>query len=290
MSARESGGRGADKRWSAPNGAAPKSPPAALATTGHRPCVVIPVFDNAATVAGVALEAAEHADLVIVVDDGSRDGSGERVRAAAGRARLGATIDVVTLRRNRGKGAALVVGMTRARTLGRTHVVTLDADGQHRASDIPALLAESRAHPRAVVLGARDPAAPHVPPAALFGRRAANFWTLRTTGRALPDTICGLRVYPVAATLALPTASRRYDYEGEVLVRAAWAGLDLRSVPIDVFYPADRADRVTHYRPWIDSTWVSWMFLRLLASRIFAHRSPSVRPHVSPAVVGSRTR
>ena len=235
---------------------------------GVRPCAVIPVFDNATTVAAVALAAADHLDLVIVVDDGSRDGSGDAARAAGARLRPGRAIEVVTLPRNRGKGAALVAGLRRAEALGRTHAVTIDADGQHRASDVPAMLAAARSNPRSIVVGARDMEAACVPHAARVGRRVSNFWTLRSTGFCLPDTTCGMRVYPVSEVLALAIRTRHYDYEGEVLVRGAWAGLELRSHPIDVWYPQDRRARVSHYQPWKDSLRITAMYVRLAMRRL----------------------
>jgi glycosyltransferase involved in cell wall biosynthesis len=231
-----------------------------------RPCVVVPVFDNASTVADVVTGAAEHVDLVVVVDDGSRDGSGAAARAA--RVRHGAAVDVVTLPANRGKGAALLAGFRRAAELGRTHAVTMDADAQHRASDLPAFLAAARSHPLAIVVGAREMDNDRVPNAARVGRRVSNFWTLRSTGFDLPDTTCGFRVYPIAQVLDLPAGTRHYDFEGEVLVRGAWAGLELRSLPIDVWYPADRAERVSHYRPWADSVRITVMYVHLALRRL----------------------
>lgn len=237
-----------------------------------RVCAVVPVYENASTVGEVAIAAAQHADLVIVVDDGSRDDTQAVARMAAARAPLRdggrGRIVFLALGVNRGKGAALATGFRRARELGFTHAVTLDADGQHRASDIPALVAAAKQHPLAIVVGTRDMDADRVPNAARVGRRVSNFWTHRTTGFDLPDTTCGLRVYPLREVLALPVRTHRYDYEGEVLVRGAWAGLGLVSVPIDVWYPEDRATRVSHYRLVADSVRITVMFVRLALRRL----------------------
>jgi glycosyltransferase involved in cell wall biosynthesis len=219
-------------------------------------------------VAGVALAALDHVECVLVVDDGSRDGSGAAVRAAAARVPAGRRLEVVVLPENRGKGQALVAGFRRALDLGFTHAVTLDADGQHRASDLPRFLAEAERHPLALVAGAREMDSDRVPHAARVGRRVSNFWTLRSTGFDLPDTTCGFRLYPLAQVASLPIGTRRYDYEGEVLVRAAWAGVELRSLPIDVWYPDDRRERVSHYRPWMDSVRITVMYVRLALRRL----------------------
>ena len=233
-----------------------------------RTCALVPVFDNVSTVADVALAAAERLGFTIVVDDGSRDGSGDAVRSAAGRVSAGQRIELVTFPQNRGKGAALVAGFRRALELGFTHAVTIDADGQHRSSDIPALLAAATQRPAAIIVGARDMQSDRVPAAARLGRSVSNFWTHRCTGFDLPDTTCGLRVYPLREVLDLPISTRHYDYEGEVLVRGGWAGLHLVSVPIDVWYPADRAERVSHYRPWADSVRITVMYVRLALRRL----------------------
>jgi uncharacterized protein (DUF2062 family) len=234
-----------------------------------RTCAVVPVFENMLTVSAVARAAARYVDHVIIVDDGSRDGShvAALVASAVG-APAGRRIELVTLPRNRGKGAALAVGLRRAQALGFTHAVTIDADGQHRASDIPALMAASAAHPDSIVVGEREMDGAHVPAPARVGRRISNFWTHRCTGFDLPDTTCGLRIYPVYDVLALAIRTRRYDFEGEVLVRGAWSGLGLVSVPVNVWYPLDRALRVSHYRPFADSTRITVMYVRLALRRL----------------------
>ncbi len=233
-----------------------------------RICCVVPVFENESTVMDVALAAARHVDFVVVVDDGSRDGTGAAVRFATDGSPDGRRVELVTLPSNRGKGAALVAGFRRALDRGFTHAVTIDADGQHLASDIPALVAAAAAHPLAIVVGERDMQSDRVPGAARVGRGVSNFWTHRSTGIRLPDTTCGFRVYPLPEVLALGVRTRRYDYEGEVLVRGAWAGLELRAVPVDVWYPADRSARVSHYRIWADSARITVMYVRLALTRL----------------------
>ncbi|MCE9634212.1 MAG: DUF2062 domain-containing protein [Planctomycetes bacterium] len=236
--------------------------------SGVRACAVIPVFDHGATVGRIADGASRHVELVIVVDDGSRDGGGDAARRASEiAARGGRRIEVLTLAENRGKGVALATGLRRAAELRFTHAVTLDADGQHRPYDIPALLAASAEDTGAIVVGARDLGAPEVPRGSHVGRWISNYWVLRTTGFDLPDTQSGFRVLPVAAVTALPLRCERYDYEVEILVRAAWAGCPLRSAPIDVVYPP-RAERVSHLRPWSDNVRISWTYTRLALRRL----------------------
>ena len=237
-----------------------------------RVCAVVPVFDHVATVADVVVGAAHHVGTVVVVDDGSRDGSGDAARRAAAAAPDGRTIDVLSFAVNRGKGAALLAGLRRAADLGFTHAVTIDADGQHRPRDIPQFLRAIEEFPDAIVVGSRDLGAAQVPTGSRVGRWVSNFWVLRTTGFDLSDTQSGFRSYPVAAVLALPLRCRRYDLEVEVLVRGAWAGCPLREVPIDVHYP-ERSERISHFRAFRDNVRISWTYTRLAARRLVPSRA-----------------
>jgi glycosyltransferase involved in cell wall biosynthesis len=236
-----------------------------------RLCAVIPVFDHADTVAEVAREASSHLERVIVVDDGSGDGSGLRAEAAARDGGELRAIEVLRLPRNEGKGRAILAGLRRAGEHGFTHAVVLDADGQHRPSDIPRLVAAAEEDDRSIVVGARDLRSPNVPPSSRVGRWMSNFWILRTTGADLPDTQCGYRVYPIDTVLGLNLARSRYEFEVEVLVRAAWAGCRLQAVPIDVWYPP-RSERVSHFRAVADNLRISWTYTTLALARLLPTR------------------
>jgi uncharacterized protein (DUF2062 family) len=215
--------------------------------------IVIPVFNHARTVRRVAadvcaaLAAAGRPAPVIVVDDGSTDGSAEAVRELPG-------VTVVRLRRNRGKGEALAAGFRQARAGGCTHVITVDADGQHDAADVLPVWDAAAAHPEDLVIGQRDMEAAGgvVPLRSKKGRDAARFWLKVQTGQDIPDSQCGLRAYPLAATLGVPRRFRRYDFETEILARLAWGGVTIRSVPVRcIYFPRD--ERVSHFRPVIDT-------------------------------------
>jgi glycosyltransferase involved in cell wall biosynthesis len=219
-----------------------------------KPCVVIPAYQNAATLAEAVRGAREHLP-VIVVDDGSTDGT----------AQILAGLDGITIERharNRGKGAALRTGFDAARRAGFTHVVSVDADGQHPAAMIPRLL---KATGKAIVIGARDLRAAGAGLGSRIGRANSNFWTWVETGRRLPDTQSGLRSYPLAALEPLRLVTRRYDFEIEVLVKAAWAGTATRSVPVDVTYAEGR---ISHYRPVRDLLGIALLNVRLVLLRL----------------------
>jgi glycosyltransferase involved in cell wall biosynthesis len=202
-----------------------------------RTCAIIPAYRARRTVASVVAGARQHVGAVIVVDDGSDDGTAEIARAAGA--------DVVLHARNAGKGEALTTGLGRARELDFETAVTLDADGQHDPAEIPRVAGGSP-DPRALVLGVRDLRAAGAPAANVFSNSISNFFLSLFIGQSLPDTQCGFRRYPVHATLALGMVGSRYEWEAEVLIRAARAGLPLVSVPITVSYPSDR---VTFFVP-----------------------------------------
>lgn len=182
-------------------------------TDAPRVCVVIPALQAAATVGEVVRGALQHLDRVFVVNDGSWDGTGDVARAAGA--------EVVDHPINLGKGQALKTGMRFAHRLGYERAVTLDADGRHDPHDIPAMIPDSTDEP--LVLGVRD----GVDLGALsrLGRWTCGLAAAGAGGSRVPDPLCGLRSYPLAATLSLPTRGRRYEYEAEVVVRALWQGL-----------------------------------------------------------------
>lgn len=220
-------------------------------------CVAIAVYNHARTVGAVVRGALDHASTVLVWDDGSTDGSGEAA------ARAGAT--VLAFERNRGKGAALRALFEEARRRGFRYVITLDADGQHLPEDLPRLATAIESAPGALIVGERDLARAGAPGASRFGRRFSNFWVWFETGQRVADSQCGFRAYPLPECAELPVRRARYDFEVEVLLRAAWAGIPLVSTPVEVVYPRDR---VTHFRQLADNARISllntWACARLL--------------------------
>ncbi|HLK12183.1 MAG TPA: glycosyltransferase family 2 protein [Candidatus Binatia bacterium] len=219
---------------------------------------LIPAYDAAASVGDVVAGTRAVLAPVVVVDDGSRD------ETAAVAARAGA--EVIRHDANRGKGAALLTGLQALAARGVERVVTLDADGQHLPAEIPRLLAAADAAPGAIVVGVRQKAGFAIRRAARFGNWIADRLLRAIAGRPLPDTQSGFRVYPVAATLALGAHGTRFDFETEVLLRAGRRGMAVVGVPVRVHYPPP-AERVSHYRPWVDTLRVVATVLRVLADR-----------------------
>ena len=169
--------------------------------------------------------------------------------------------------RNRGKGAALRTGLAEARRRGFTHAISCDADGQHPPGELPNLLAALEATPEALILGHRDLAGVGAGPGSKVGRWLSNLGFRMVTGQRLTDTQTGYRVYPLDAVCDLPLTCEGFDFEIEVLVKAAWAGLELRTIPIDVIYLA-RDERVSHLHPMWDSLRVAWLDARFAFQRL----------------------
>lgn len=216
-------------------------------------CAVIPTYQNAKTLLKVVADVHRVVDTVFVVDDGSNDGTAALLDKATGSER---PEKVLTHPKNCGKGAALKTGLTYARQQGFRYAVTVDADGQHRADDIPALLKAVEEEPDALAIGSRGLQHENMPAKSTFANRFSNFWFALQTLQRLSDTQSGLRVYPLRRLHGLRWMSARYEAELTLLVFSAWAGVKLLPVPVSVYYPP-RDQRVTHFRPGRDFTRIS---------------------------------
>lgn len=211
---------------------------------GPAVAILIPALNCGGSVGRVVAGARAHVADVLVVDDGSTDDTSAAARAA------GAV--VIEHAACCGKGVALLTGLRALRARGVTHGLTMDADGQHLASQIPVLLGATTRLPEALIIGARRLDRVDAAPLRLFGNRFANRWVQIACGATLPDTQSGFRVYPLEATLALPLRARHFAFETEVLIRAVRAGLRIDSVPVDVYYPPP-SEHASHFRPFVDT-------------------------------------
>ena len=202
-------------------------------------CAVIPTYNNGGTVAAVVRGVLAQGLPVLVVDDGSVDGTEEALKG----------LDIIVLRhqKNLGKGRALKTGLEEARRLGYRFALTIDADGQHDPADIPVLVAA--AGEKTLVVGSRNLTADGMPSGSTFANRFSNFWFTVQTGRKLPDTQTGFRIYPLEDLPSLKLLTSRYEAELTLLVFSAWRGVRLVPVPVKVYYPEDR---VSHFRPFAD--------------------------------------
>jgi uncharacterized protein (DUF2062 family) len=181
---------------------------------------------------------------VLVVDDGSSE-------PVAGLL-AGLPVELLRHPRNQGKGAALLSAADWGLRQGYTHMICLDADGQHATADLPKFFAAIAEQPQALIVGHRDFAQDSIPGSSRFGRQFSNFWLRLQTGSQLKDSQSGFRAYPLLIFQRLKFWTRRYNFEVEVLVRSAWAGLELRDVDISVYYPPG-AERISHFRGFMDN-------------------------------------
>lgn len=217
--------------------------------------VLVPALDCAATIADVVRGVREHVGDVVVIDDGSSDGTGDLAREAGA--------EVLRHDRRQGKGMALQAGFVWARARGFTHAFTVDGDGQHLADQMPVLLEAWREDPSAIVLGERSREGHDISPIKLFGNRFANRWVEIASGRLFDDTQSGFRIYPVAATLALGGHARHYGFETEILIRALRAGLPVVCRSVKVYYPPAE-ERISYYRPWLDTVRIIFIVVGLI--------------------------
>lgn len=219
-----------------------------------RPVALIPVYDNAGTIGEVVARCREVMEPdVLVVADGSRDGSDDLARRAGA--------EVVRLPENRGKGSAIRAGLEAARDKGYSHAVVVDADGQHLPEEIPRLLDAAWDAPERIWVGVRRMDDQAVPEASRRGRAISNFWATLNGWQRCRDTQCGFRVYPVDQTLKLKCKEPGFAFEMEVLVRAAWAGIRIGHVDVEVLYPGD--ERVSHFHPKRDNLRFSWLSFKM---------------------------
>jgi len=200
--------------------------------------IVIPVYNHAKTLRDVVRRALDVQDTVIVVDDGSTDGGIDTLE--------GMDIHLLQHPVNRGKGAAILTAAKASRRLGTTHIVTLDADGQHDPADFRLFVPVTTRFPEAIIVGKRNFEAINVPGITRFGRHFSNFWLRIQTGQAIGDSQSGFRVYPLKVLERLKLRESGFAFEVEVLAKAAWAGVQLREVDISVHYPPPN-ERISHF-------------------------------------------
>ncbi|MDR3427251.1 glycosyltransferase family 2 protein [Silvimonas sp.] len=222
-------------------------------------CAVIPVYNHEQAIGQVVQALQAHNLPVILVDDGSTAACAHVLDDLA-------ALPGVTLSRheqNQGKGGAVITGMRLAGQLGYTHALQIDSDGQHDIGDLPHIVATAQAYPDAVIAGypIYDES---VPKSRYYGRYATHIWVwINTLSLRIKDSMCGFRIYPLPATLALVDRvhiGRRMDFDAEILVRLDWRGVPIINVPTHVRYPLDG---VSHFNLWHDNMLISLMHTRL---------------------------
>ena len=241
--------------------------------------VVIPTYNNDGTIAQVIADVKHYASDIVVVNDGSTDATSEILKNTEG-------IRVIEYAENKGKGYALKLALAKAYEWGYRYAITIDADGQHYADDIPTFIDRIEQVPDSLLIGARNLTADNMPSKNTFANKFSNFWYKVETGNTLADTQSGFRLYPLTKLQNIRFITSRYEFEVEIIVRAAWRGVNVENIPIKVFY-APVGERVSHFRPLQDFTRISilntvlvlyallfyypWRFVRHLTPRNIAN-------------------
>ncbi len=210
-------------------------------------CVLIPTYNNHATLKRVLDGVLDYTSNIIVVNDGSTDATDDILQEYS-------RLEVISLPVNKGKGNALKTGFETAFSLGYDHAISMDSDGQHFPDDLhvflEALENKKPADPELLVIGSRKMDDPSVPEKSSVGNRLSSFWFWVETGVKLEDTQCGYRLYPLKIVNELNLYTSRFELEIEVIVKAAWKGVNVINLPVKVLY--DPWERVTHFRPFQD--------------------------------------
>lgn len=211
--------------------------------------VVIPTYNNGSTLREVLTGVMDVCGNVIVVNDGSCDNTYDILNQFDG-------IEVITHNKNRGKGAALNSGFSKAYDLGYKYAITIDSDGQHYPQEIKLLCEASLKEPETLWIGSRDFKSDNMPGKNSFANRFSNFWFKVETGITLEDTQSGFRLYPLERLKGIRTLSGRYEFELEIIVRAAWRNVVVKNIPVSVYYPPKEI-RISHFKPFKDFARIS---------------------------------
>lgn len=205
-------------------------------------CAIIPTYNNQDTVQQVIEDVSHYCADIYVVCDGPTDGTIEKVRESK------IPVNLLVYTPNKGKGTALITGFRKALEQGFRYAITIDSDGQHYASDIPAFLEHIALYPNHLVIGSRGLKHDNMPQRNSFANKFSNFWFTVQTGKKLPDTQTGFRLYPLEKMGRMKLLTSRYEAELELLVCSAWRNIAIDPIPIRVYYPPQE-ERISHFRP-----------------------------------------
>ncbi|WED25957.1 glycosyltransferase family 2 protein [Vibrio sp. DW001] len=225
----------------------------------YRACFLIPCYNHGSTVADIVESLRLYNIPIILVDDGSE----LTTRTALQEQALAKDVTLITLSENQGKGGAVMAGLHAANTLGYSHAVQIDADGQHDLQTLPSLIALSQKNPKNVISG-HPIYDDSVPKSRLYGRYITHMWVwIETLSFEIKDSMCGFRAYPVKETVQVlnkNSIGKRMDFDTEIMVRMYWDGIEFNFVDTRVIYPIDG---ISHFDALWDNIKISTMHTKL---------------------------
>ncbi|MDH5474129.1 MAG: DUF2062 domain-containing protein [Cyclobacteriaceae bacterium] len=213
-------------------------------------CVIIPTYNNDKTLKEVVNDVLLYTKNIIIVNDGASDTTSQILLDYQER------VDIITHTFNKGKGKSLRSAFKYALQKGYEYAITIDSDGQHYSSDLPFFLSEIEQNPHTLVIGSRNMNQENVPSKSSFGNKFSNFWFQFETGIKLEDTQSGYRLYPIKKMEYTSYLTNRFEFEVEVIVKAAWQGIAVKNIPVKVHYDPEEK-RISHFRPFQDFTRIS---------------------------------
>ncbi len=225
----------------------------------YKLCLIIPIYNHSAEFLPMVENLAKLKLNCLLVDDGSDQQNASTIDVIA---RKNPWIQLIRLQNNSGKGVAVCEGLKQAWTLGFSHALQLDADGQHNLEDIPEFIKKSKANPKAIVTGNRIYI--NAPNNRIWARKLTDFWVyVNTLSKDINDSLCGFRLYPLASTCKLihsGNISKRMDFDSDIIVKLHWQGIEVQEVRTKVRY---HPDITSHFDLLHDNIAISKMHTRL---------------------------
>ncbi|MEO1018126.1 MAG: glycosyltransferase [Pseudomonadota bacterium] len=229
-------------------------------TCPYRPCILIPTYNHTEALPGILAHLETLSLPVIIVDDGSEADKAARIDALVARNQH---VSCHRHPENLGKGAAVLTGLAQVAEAGYSHALQIDADGQHELAAVERFLEMAKVHPEAVIAG-QPVFDQSIPRSRRLGRKFTDFWVvIHTLSRHITDSMCGFRVYPLEAALAIAANTRigrRMDFDTDILVRLFWRGTPIIMQPVRVTYPEEN---FSNFRMREDNVAISWMHTKL---------------------------
>lgn len=220
-------------------------------------CVIIPTYNNENTIKNIITNTLKYTDKIIVINDGATDNTPGLLKP------FETIVSVIHHSKNFGKGIALRTAFKKAIEMGYRYAITIDSDGQHFPEDFILFLNKIEHEPGSLIIGARNMNSENIPGRSSFGNKFSNFWFWIETDIKIPDTQSGFRLYPISRMKKIKYFTSRFEFEIEVIVKAAWKGIPVIPVPIQIYY-ANGDERVTHFRPGKDFMRISLLNVYLV--------------------------